>query len=181
MTADPRALSDMSYGLFIVSSFCDGKINALIANSVFQVTALPPKLAIAINKESLTHEYIKCSGKFCVQPLKQEGTTLPFIGNFGFRTGRTFNKFEKIDYKLNENGLPIVLENTLAAIEVNVDQMIDLGTHTMFIGPVLNANVISEGKPLTYDYYQCTLRGKTPKGATTFQEIKQDNKQEETK
>ena len=93
MSIDPRALSDISYGVFIVTSACERKINGMIANSVFQVTAQPPKIAIAVNKEALSHEYILKSGRFCVQPVR-EGADLPFIGIFGFRTGRTFNKFE---------------------------------------------------------------------------------------
>lgn len=173
MTLDPRALADISYGVFIVTSSLDGKINGMIANSVFQVTAQPPKIAIAVNKEALSHEYIIKSGKFCVQPL-MEGATLPFVGIFGFRTGKNFNKFEKVQYKLTQDGLPVVLENTLAALEVKTEQVIDLGTHTMFIGPVTGSEVIADNsKPLTYDYYQCVLRGKTPRGATTFKENKE--------
>ena len=56
---DTRALADMTYGLFIVGSKDGEKFNAMIANSVFQVTAEPPKIAIALNKQSLTHNYIK--------------------------------------------------------------------------------------------------------------------------
>jgi ferric-chelate reductase [NAD(P)H] len=167
------ALNDISYGVFVVTSAAEGKINGMIANSVFQVTAQPPKIAAAINKNSLSHEYILKSGRFCAQPLA-EGTSLPFLGIFGFRTGRTFNKFEKVKYKLTQTGLPVVLENTLAALEVKVDQVIDLGTHSMFIGTLTDSEVLKDNiKPLTYDYYKCVLRGKTPRGATTFREDKE--------
>lgn len=164
---DSKALADMSYGLFVVSSLCGEKINALVANSVFQVTAQPPKIAVALNKNALTHEYIECSKKLCIMPIAQ-GADMMFVGNFGFRTGRNFDKFAKIKYKRSATGLPVVLEHTLCAIEVEVSQIIDLGTHTMFIGPITDTEVLSEGKPLTYDYYQCVLKGKTPEGATTF-------------
>lgn len=167
---DVKALSDLSYGLFIVSSEKDGKFNGLIANSVFQVTAQPAQLAVALNKNSLTHDYIMSSKKFCVQPL-METAQMPFIGIFGFRSGRDFDKFSKVQYKVNEDGLPVVTENTLAVLSVEVRQSIDLGTHTMFIGPIQEAEVLCDVcKPLTYDYYQTVLKGKTPKGATTFKE-----------
>jgi Conserved protein/domain typically associated with flavoprotein oxygenases, DIM6/NTAB family len=169
---DIRALTDMTYGLFIVGATKDGKINAMIANSVFQVTAEPPKIAIALNKQSLTHDYIKETGLFCVQPIAQEANMI-FLGNFGFRTGKNYDKFAKVSYKLSAQGLPIVLENTLSWMSVKVNQTIDLGTHTLFIGLVEDTQVIKEGKPLTYDYYQCVLRGKTPRGATTFKENKE--------
>ena len=96
-----------------------------------------------------------------------------FIGNFGFRTGKNYDKFAKVSYKLSAQGLPVVLENTLSWMSVKVNQTIDLGTHTLFIGLVEDTQVIKEGKPLTYDYYQCVLRGKTPRGATTFKENKE--------
>ena len=169
---DTRALTDMTYGLFIVGAREGEKFNAMIANSVFQVTAEPPKIAIALNKNSLTHDYIKATGLFCVQPIAQEADML-FIGNFGFRTGKNYDKFAKVSYKLSAQGLPVVLESTLSWMSVKVNQTIDLGTHTLFIGLVEDTQVIKEGKPLTYDYYQCVLRGKTPRGATTFKENKE--------
>lgn len=169
---DTRALSDMTYGLFIVGSKDGEKVNAMIANSVFQVTAEPPKIAIALNKQSLTHDYIKSCGLFCVQAIAQ-GADMIFLGNFGFRTGKNYDKFAKVSYELSAQGLPIVLDNTLSWLEVKVNQTIDLGTHTMFIGLAEESRIIKEGKPLTYDYYQCVLRGKTPRGATTFKENKE--------
>ena len=58
-----KTLFTLNYGLYIVSSVSkEGKINALIANSVEQVTAEPVRLAVTLNKESLTHEYIKQTG-----------------------------------------------------------------------------------------------------------------------
>ena len=169
---DTHALADMTYGLFIVGAKKDEKFNAMIANSVFQVTAEPPKIAIALNKQSLTHDYIKETGLFCVQPIAQEASMI-FLGNFGFRTGKNYDKFAKVSYKLSPQGLPIVLDNTLSWMSVKVNQTIDLGTHTMFIGPVEDTQIIKEGQPLTYTYYQMVLRGKTPRGATTFKENKE--------
>ena len=169
---DTRALADMTYGLFIVGAKKDEKFNDMIANSVFQVTAEPPKIAIALNKNSLTHDYIKATGFFCVQPIAQ-GADMLFLGNFGFRTGKNYDKFAKVSYELSAQGLPIVLDNTLSWMSVKVNQTIDLGTHTMFIGLAQESRLIKEGKPLTYDYYQSVLRGKTPRGATTFKENKE--------
>lgn len=169
---DTRALADMTYGLFIVGATKDGKINAMIANSVFQVTAEPPKIAIALNKNSLTHDYIKETGLFSIQPIAQ-GAEMVFLGNFGFRTGKNYDKFAKVSYELSAQGLPIVLDNTLSWLSVKVNQTIDLGTHTMFIGLAEESRIIKEGRPLTYDYYQMVLRGKTPRGATTFKENKE--------
>jgi flavin reductase (DIM6/NTAB) family NADH-FMN oxidoreductase RutF len=61
---DRKALCKISYGLYIVCSKNNGKINGQIANSIFQVTAEPPTIAISINKLNLTHEYITKSKLF---------------------------------------------------------------------------------------------------------------------
>jgi flavin reductase (DIM6/NTAB) family NADH-FMN oxidoreductase RutF len=171
MTLDMRAFFDMSYGLYILGSFEGNKLNAMIANSVVQVTADPAMIAVSINKDALTHDYVKKSGYFSVQPIK-ESADMMFIGNFGFRTGRDFDKFAKYKYKTTQSKLPVVLEQTLDVFEVKTENIIDLGTHTMFIGKVISDEVLEEGKALTYSYYQTVLRGKTPRGATTYKEEK---------
>jgi len=169
MKIDLDALSDITYGLYIVGANSDGKPNAMIANSVLQVSANPVKLAACINKNCLTHDYIMKSRMFCAQAIKQ-GADLLFIGNYGFRAGRDFDKFARYKYRLTQNNLPAVLENTLDIFEVKVDTVVDLGTHTFFAGPLLSAEILDEGEPLTYAYYHTVLRGKTPRGATTFKE-----------
>ncbi|WP_428897173.1 ferric-chelate reductase [NAD(P)H] [Parelusimicrobium proximum] len=157
----------ISYGLYIITSHDGGgHFDGMIANSLFQVTADPAQLALSINKNSLTGEYIKKSRVFCAMPLT-EAATLPFIGPFGFRSGRDINKFEKVKYKTGALGAPVVLENTAAAYEVKVSQELDLGTHILFIGRVVSSETInSERECMTYEYYTKVIKGKTPLGAT---------------
>lgn len=165
-----KTLFTLNYGLYIVSSVSkEGKINALIANSVEQVTAEPVRLAVTLNKESLTHEYIKQSGLICVQPLTEKASMV-FIGNFGFRTGRNYDKFAKIAHKLTKEGLPIVTENAAAYLILQVINSIDLDTHTMFICSLEDADILDTTvPPMTYSFYHHKLKGKTPKGAVTYQ------------
>ena len=167
---DLKTLFTLSYGLYIVSSVNqEGKINGLIANSVSQITAEPVRLAVTLNKESLTHEYIQQTGLICVQPITEKANLI-FIGNFGFRMGRTFDKFAKINHKLSKNGLPIVTENTSAYLILRVNNSIDLDTHTMFICSLEEAEILDTTcPPMTYDFYHKELKGKTPKGAVTYQ------------
>ena len=165
-----KTLFTLNYGLYIVSSVGkNGKINGMIANSVEQVTAEPVRIAVTLNKESLTHEYIKETGLICVQPLTEKANMI-FIGNFGFRTGRNFDKFAKIAHKLNKEGLPIVTVNTAAYLILKVINTIDLGTHTMFICSLEDADILDASiPPMTYSFYHQELKGKTPKGAVTYQ------------
>lgn len=161
-----KGLSYISYGLYIVTSSYEGKDGGLIVNTVFQVTAEPARVAISVNKDSFTHELIKKSGIFAAMPLEQK-TDLPFIGRFGFRTMRNFDKFAGISVWRGVLGAPLVKEHTLSFLEAQVEQTVDVGTHTLFIGRVKNAAVSNlAAEPLTYEYYHSVIKGKTPKGAT---------------
>ncbi len=163
-----RALHQISYGVYIVTSHLDGKPNGQIANTFFQATAEPPRLAVCINKENYTHQCITKSGVFGVSVLNQE-TPFPFIGNFGFKSGKDVDKFEKVSSITGVTGVPIVTENALAYLEAKVMGTMDAGTHTLFVGDLVNCQVLDEGTPLTYKYYHEVIKGKTPKKATTYQ------------
>ncbi len=167
-----KALFKLGYGIYIVTSKKDNRINGQIANTVFQVTSDPPTIAVSINKNNLTHELIKASKVFAASVLCEE-TPLTFIGRFGFKSGRDGNKFEGVNYKIGETGAPIVLDNAVSYLEVRVTKEMDLGTHTIFIGEVVNADIVAEHKAcMTYEYYHKIKGGKTPKSAATYIEEK---------
>ena len=170
---DTTALYKLSYGVYIVCSVDGEKINGQIANTVIQVASEPPTLAVSINKNNLTHEYIKKSGVFSASVLSQD-TPLSFIGNFGFKSGRDTNKFEGVNYKLGATKAPLVTDNTTACMEVKVTKEIDVGTHTMFIGELVDADVLSEDTCMTYEYYHQVKRGTTPKSAPSYVEKKEE-------
>ena len=164
---DRRAFRDLSYGLYIVTSRDGDRLNGQIVNTVIQVTSDPARVAVIINKQNLTHELISRSGLFGVSVL-EESAPMTFLGPFGFRSGRDVDKLSKVQFKIGVTGCPLVLEHALSVLEAKVIDQIDLGTHTIFIGNTVNAEVLKEGRPLTYRYYQDFLKGKAPATAPSF-------------
>ena len=162
-----KALHQISYGMYIIGSRKGDSINGQTCNTVIQVSSEPPIISACINKGNLTHDFIDASGIFAVSILSQD-TPLSLIGRFGFKSGREMDKFEGIDYKLGETKAPIVLDNTLAYLEAKVISEVDVGTHTIFIGELVGAEVIQEGEPMTYAYYHQVKRGTTPKTAPSY-------------
>jgi flavin reductase (DIM6/NTAB) family NADH-FMN oxidoreductase RutF/rubredoxin len=162
-----ETLFSLSYGLYLICSLDDSKYNGHISNTVFQITAEPPTLSICINKQNLTYQYIKKSKVFSISILDQE-TDFKFIGLFGFKSGKEIDKFKGINYKLGTNGSPIILDNTLGYIECDVINEIDVGTHSLFIGKIVDANSLKDGEPLTYSYYRKVKKGLSPKNAPTY-------------
>lgn len=164
---DPNVLHNLNYGMYIISVNKEKAINGQIANTVFQITSQPVTIAISINKKNLTHEYIESTCGFTVSVL-DESTPLAFIGKFGFKTGRKEDKFKDVKYLMLPSGCPVVLDNTICYIEAKVIMKLDCGTHTLFLGQMTDAKMLTSGKPMTYDYYHQVKRGTTPPSAPTF-------------
>jgi ferric-chelate reductase [NAD(P)H] len=162
-----RVFSHLSYGLYIVTSHMDGKLNGQIVNTVLQVTSEPPRVAVIINKNNLTHEFISKSRVFGASVL-DTSTPMTFIGLFGFKSGRTEDKLAQAQHIVGSTGAPLVTEHALSILEARVINEIDVGTHTLFVGDTLNAEVLRNGEPLTYAYYHTHLKGKSPKAAPTY-------------
>jgi len=165
---DKNALRSLSYGLYIVSSVKDGRFNGQIANTVFQITSEPVTVAISIHNDNLTNEYIRKSGCFSVSILSIEAD-FKFIGTFGFKSGRNIDKLTGIRFLQRSTGAPVILDNTVAWLELEVIDTKDIGTHTLFIGQLVDAEIINEAiQPMTYDYYHKVIKGKSPKKAPTY-------------
>lgn len=164
---EPNILYSISYGMYIVSSFKGDFLNGQIANTVFQITSQPQTIAVSINKENLTHEYIKASGYFCVSVLEQD-TPLSFIGKFGFKSGKTEDKFKDTRFEKTSPGCPVVLDYSIGYLLAKIVNQFDCGTHTLFLGEIIQTKVLKEARPMTYDYYHQVKRGTTPQTAPTF-------------
>jgi flavin reductase (DIM6/NTAB) family NADH-FMN oxidoreductase RutF/rubredoxin len=167
---DLKTLHKISYGLYVICSKLDDKLNGQIANALFQITSKPPTIAISINKNNLTHKYISNSKIFTISILSEE-TPMNFIGNFGFKSGRDINKFNDVKYKLSKNNVPIILDNSTAYIEVKVLKNVDMSTHTIFIGEIKDAEILSDNQVMTYQYYHECKGGRSPKNAPTYLKI----------
>lgn len=162
-----KALHNLSYGLYVVCSKSGDKFNGQIANTVIQVCSEPPTISVAINRNNLTHQYINDS-KLLTASILSKDTPLSFIGNFGFKSGRDIDKFKGVNYRLSSNNVPIVTDNALAYLEAKVINQLDVGTHTIFIGELVDADILNDGEPITYAYYQQVKRGTTPKSAPSY-------------
>lgn len=161
------ALHKISYGVYIVASGHEGRFNGQIATSVIQVSSKPATVAVCINKDNYTHELIETSRKFTLSILS-ESSPMTFIGLFGFKSGRDTDKLKDVKTKTGVTGVPIVLDYSLGFIETEVESELDCGTHTLFVGKVIDADLTGDGDPMTYAYYQNSKGGKSPKNAPTY-------------
>ena len=156
---DMTALFRIGYGLYVVTSHDGAKDNGLIVNTVSQVTSTPNRVAVCINKQNYSHHIIKQTGVMNVNCLSVDAPFAVFE-DFGFRSGRTVDKFEGMETMRSENGLIVLPRYVNAFLSLKVDQYLDLDTHGMFICSVTEARVLSDRDTMTYTYYQDNVKPK---------------------
>ena len=89
----------LSYGVYVVSAWDNGRPTGCTANSAMQITSSPATIAVSINHDNYTNKCIKETGRFAVSILAQD--SLPsIIGTFGFQSGKDTDKFSQVEYRV---------------------------------------------------------------------------------
>jgi len=163
-----EALYKISYGLYIVTSGDRNQGNGFVSNTVFQVTSQPQRFAVCCNKDNYSASFIQEFKAFAVSILAQD-TSAELIGKFGYKSGREMNKMTDVKVIFKETNVPIVLDSSLAFFECKLVDVFDVGTHWIFIGELVSAEIVDDtGQPLTYAYYREVKKGFSPKNAPTY-------------
>ena len=164
---DATALFKFQSGLYVVSAKAGEDVGACIINTGLQLTSVPIQVAVVVNKQNHTESVIKKAGHFALTVVSESANML-YIGRFGFRTSVNYDKFDGIESKVTDLGDPYTPECAACVLSANVVKTLDVGTHTVFVGEVIDASVISDDTPMTYTYYHTVLKGKTPAKASSF-------------
>ena len=86
------AFHQLSYGVYVVSTWDNGRPTGCTANSAMQITSEPATIAVSINHDNYTNQCIQENGKFAISILGEK-TDPSIIGGFGFRSGRSIGFF----------------------------------------------------------------------------------------
>ena len=156
---DNKALYKLSYGVFLLTTKSDSKVNGCITNTCIQVANSPTRVAIAVLNTNYTCDLIKESGIFTVS-LLDDTCKFETIKHFGMQSGRDVDKFEYLDMPKDLNGVPYLGWHTCAVISCKVVEQHELGSHTLFIGEIEDAQQLSDNAPLTYADYQNHVKPK---------------------
>ncbi|MEI8273877.1 MAG: flavin reductase family protein [Paludibacter sp.] len=104
----------------------------------------PPMCYISVRKERHSYNIIKESGEFVINLTNED---LAFAADWcGVRSGKDYNKFAEMKLTAVQGEMvkaPIVLESPLC-IECKVKEIIELGSHDMFISDVINVQADSQ-------------------------------------
>lgn len=162
---DTTVLYQLTYGLYIVGAFKDGRAVGCVINTCFQVTSENPRLVISLNKNNYTLEAIKEFRRFSLSILAED-TDPALITSFGFRSSRDSDKYEDFGYEVVA-GTPCVNGQFAGRLVMEAQEFVDCGTHVLVIGQLIDTRKGS-GTPMTYTYYHNVIKGKAPKNAPTY-------------
>lgn len=173
-----NAFHRMSYGLYIVTTRLNDKNAGYVGNTVFQVTSQPAQIAISCHKNNDSLNKILQSKIFAISVLGENSST-SLIGEFGFMSGSEMDKFRNKEIITSKTGAPIVIDSAIAWFDCKVVSTLDVGSHVLIIGEVLDSDVISDEEPLTYAYYREKYKMLSPKNSPTY--IEKDKLEPEEK
>jgi len=134
-----RVLWSMPSGLYVVGSRAGDRRNAMTLNWATQVSSDPKLVAVAVERQALTHELITEGGVFtlCVVDREDRAIVRKFTKPVDVDVdARTLNGFPFSDAPVT--GAP-VLDQAVAWVDCRVHSHLELGDHTLFVGEVVDA------------------------------------------
>lgn len=160
-----NAFRQLSYGVYIVSTWDEGRATGCTANSAMQITSDPATIAVSINHSNYTNACIQKLGRFAISILGEHSDPA-VIGVFGFKSGRDNNKFDETGSEIRSH-MPVI-PDACAYIVCEVVDRLETDSHTVFLGKVVDADILKKDDPMTYAYYHNVIKGKSPKAAPTY-------------
>lgn len=140
-----RVLWTMPYGLYVVGSRAGDRRNAMTLNWTTQMSFDPKLVGISVEKAALTSELIHGGRAFSLCTVAREDRAIV----------RKFTKPVEVDLEAKTlNGFPFhegctgapILDQAPAYLDCTVQQTVDVGDHTLFIGEVADAGFqVAEG------------------------------------
>ncbi len=137
-------------GVYILTVRSGEKINGMTAAWASQVSFKPPMIAVAVAPARYTHGLIEESGYFCLNALPEDAISV--AKHFGFKSGRTTDKFKGITYSDALKRSP-VLDAAYAYVELELKHAYEAGDHTLFVGTVVDHGELKkDANPLIFKW-----------------------------
>jgi flavin reductase (DIM6/NTAB) family NADH-FMN oxidoreductase RutF len=148
MNDNKKAVESMKYGVNVVTSRFEDKLNGLTVAWVSQASMKPIMVSIAIHKPWYSHELLSKSEYFAIHVLADD--QIDIGKHFGYKSGRDSNKLESIDWSPKYKGVPVI-EGCKAVLGCRKIKQVSAGDHTIFIGVVEYSEVDENKKAQIYD------------------------------
>ncbi len=128
-----------------------------------------PLITVAVAKTNHSHQLLTENEKFALSVLGKEADP-EIIQTFGFKSSKDCDKCQEVETEEVE-GVPVVKKSLGYMICEKIDA-VDMGTHTLYIGKMLQGELLEDVEPMSYAYYQehksDLKQTKTQKGQTAW-------------
>ncbi len=129
----------------MVGSAYNGQKRGMTANALTSVSLDSHMALICIAKDSGCHALIEKSARFSVSVLSEDQSELS--SRFADHDEVEVHRFLGVDHHIGANGNPLV-DGAVAELDCTVGDRLHAGSHTVFVGEVTSANVMSDEAPL---------------------------------
>ncbi|MDY3618668.1 flavin reductase family protein [Agathobaculum sp.] len=165
-----KALKKLNYSLTLASTAAEGKNFGCIVNSLHQVTSSSPqKFSLSLHNDSATCAAIKKSSVLAVTLLGKD-CPKEIVNEFGYKSGRAVDKFASFPFETDAQGCPFLKKDMVARLAFKVLEQVAVGTHTLFICELADAELLDEGDCLTVKEYE-TRGADVPPAAPVYHEL----------
>ena len=138
----------ITQGMYVLTT----KNGGCVVDAVSQISAGDnPLIAVSVMKKNYTNELLKNNDKFVLSVLGMNVNS-EIIKTFGLNSMRDINKFENTDTFMVED--INVIKDSLGYMVCEIVDSIENDTHTLFIGKLIEADVLNDGEAMSYGYYQ---------------------------
>lgn len=130
--------------VLITTSDGKGKDNIITIAWAGTVNSEPPMVSISVRKSRYSHELLSKNGEFVVNLVNKKLVRVTDL--IGVKSGRDIDKFKECGLtaiKSQKVSVPSIKESPVN-IECKVLNVLELGSHDMFIGEVLSVSVDKE-------------------------------------
>ncbi|HWL50229.1 MAG TPA: flavin reductase family protein [Acidimicrobiia bacterium] len=139
---DPELINKVTWkipnALALIGSASGDEWNGMTASWVTQVSMEPVLIGVGVDNKAVTHRLITEGGSFTVNLWPSEDTRV-FV-KFSKPATREDGMLNGRPVRVGVTGAPI-FEESLAWMDCEVRHSIDLGTHTFFVGEIVDAGV----------------------------------------
>ena len=141
-----EALCKIHYGVNVVTLGLGGVENGLTVSWLTQVSHEPPMVAFSIAKTHYSRGVLDDNPVFVVNILKHD--QMDVATHFAKASVEGEDKIDKFPTRPAANEAPI-LTDSLACLECEVDQRVEVGNHLLVIGKVTGGEILNDAEPLT--------------------------------
>jgi flavin reductase (DIM6/NTAB) family NADH-FMN oxidoreductase RutF len=143
-----RAMRHLVGGVSVITVGRGNDITGMTVSSVTSLSVDPPTLIVSINRESSSCRMLKRHGVFGVNMLTADQVDIAerFTSKSGLQGA---DRFAGAEWTTRVSGVPLLV-GALAAVDCEVEDVIERHSHAIVIGRVLDAQVSARAAALAY-------------------------------